>query len=63
MPPNDSATPRSPVRYQSPTELRAALNPKRWFKRIDKLIDQEQVRLPKFFSDEDCHRVCDELEN
>jgi len=53
----DSATPRSPCPITNRrAELRWALNPKRWFSGLNKLIDQEQVRLTEIFSDEDVHR-------
>ena len=52
----------APVDTNRRAELRAALNPQEVVQRIDKLIDREEVRLTKIFSDDDVHQVCDELE-
>jgi hypothetical protein len=43
-------------------ELRRALDPNEVVRRIDKLIELDQVRLTDVFKDDDIHQLCDELE-
>ena len=43
-------------------ELRRALDPNEVVRRIDKLIELDQVRLTDVFNDGDIHQLCDELE-
>lgn len=52
----------APVDTNRRAELREALNPQEVVKRVEKLIDQDQVRLTDIFSDDDVHRRCEELE-
>lgn len=52
----------TPVDTNRRAELRAALDPQEVVRRIDKLIDRDQVRLTDIFSDDDVHQLCEEIE-
>lgn len=52
----------APVDTNRRAEIRAALEPKEVVRRIDSLIDRDQIRLTDIFSDRDVHQLCEELE-
>lgn len=51
----------TPVDTNRRAEIRAALEPNEVVRRIDKLIDLDEIRLTDLFSDQDVHQLCEEL--
>lgn len=51
-----------PVDTNRRARLRETLNPQVIVSRIDKLVDQDQIRLTDIFSHDDVHQLCDELQ-
>jgi hypothetical protein len=51
----------APVDTNRRAEIRAALEPDEVVRRIDNLIDRDEIRLTEIFSDQDVHQLCEEL--
>lgn len=52
----------TPVDINRRAKLREVLNPEEVVRRIDNLIEREQIRLTEIFSDDDIHQLCEEME-
>jgi len=52
----------TPVDTNRRAKIRAALEPDEVVRRIDNLIDRDEIRLIEIFSDQDVHQLCEELE-
>lgn len=52
----------TPVDTNRRAKIRSILEPDEVIRRIDKLIDRDEVRLTDIFSDQDVHQLCEEME-
>lgn len=52
----------TPVDTNRRAKIRSILEPYEVIRRIDKLIDRDEVRLTDIFSDQDVHQLCEEME-
>lgn len=52
----------TPVDTNRRAEIRAILEPEEVVRRIDQLINRDEIRLTEIFCDQDVHQLCEELE-